>query len=223
MINWKVVVGSGVVAGVLSLLTGIISGVSFGTLLLRALMWGAIFCGVGGSVSFVIAKYLPELFSSPAEGERDEAETRRNVDIVLPDENPHRGGQEYESEEPSYEVEDARDIEEPRAPRPETTHTNNLIEEVEEIPRDAVPPSVRRSAPAHDAEGPVSDEDLPNFEPDESGLSSLGESSEFEADEIPGVADISQRGQRIEVLGHQADPEEIARAICTTLKKDQKG
>jgi len=93
MINWKVVVGSGAVAVVLSLLTGIISGVSFGTLMLRAVMWGALFCGAGAGISFVVSKYLPELQSLPKKPE-SQADEARNVDIVLPGENPHAGSEE---------------------------------------------------------------------------------------------------------------------------------
>ena len=216
MISWKVVVGSGAVAVVLSLLTGIISGVSFGTLMLRAVMWGALFCGAGAGVSYVISKYLPELQSLPKKPEGKAEEARPKVDIVLPDENPHAGSEEEDESYGLFEEADAP----PRqsggeGPREQSAGEDSdgatMVEEVEETHHDRGASS--RSGTA---------EELPDLEDGEEG-GPAGPQGGFQSQGLSDITSVSGRGSTIDVMGHEADTEEIARAIRTALKKDQKG
>jgi len=225
MINWKVVIGSGAVAVVLSLLTGVISGVSFGTLLLRALMWGVIFCGVGSGVSYVISKYLPELFSSSASGRTKEtAEQPNNVDIVLPDENPHvaedadfGGDAEREAQQESFNFADSGEAPPSRAER----FGGELVEEVEEVESDdALRGSERRPPGGSDED---SADELPTLEGDATDFSTPDEQGRVGSAGVSDISNISGRGSTVDILGHEADTEEIAKAIRTALKKDQKG
>lgn len=224
MINWKVVVGSGAAAAVLSLLTGIISGVSFGTFLIRALMWGVIFCGVGTGISYLISKYLPELFSLPSSEGKDAA--RPKIDIVLPDENPHTG-REIDREESLDDADFARTepVEElggydDDGESPPATG-DNLVEEVEELEGPLGRPR-QRSAGSSD-EGEDGAEELPDLEGDTDDFSATGERSALRSNDISDISSISGRSGKVDVLGLQTDSEELAQAIRTALKKDQKG
>lgn len=228
MISWKVVVASGTVAVVLSLLTGIISGVHFGTLLLRALLWGAIFCGIGAVISLVISKYLPELLSPPSGGDRDDAQSARNVDIVLPDENPHafeeaepEGNTQEQSsgfEEPSgaEKVEDS----ESWSAGPDLAVDDSMVEEVDVRREDA---GLGRQGHGLFDDESAGSEELPDLDAsDEQFDPSLG-GNDFRATDLSDITGASGSGRSVDVLGHTADAEEIAKAIRTALNKDQKG
>jgi hypothetical protein len=236
MINWKVVVGSGAVAVVLSLLTGIISGVSFGTLLLRAIMWGALFCGAGAGGSFLVSKYLPELFAvateTESEADGEAPETRQNVDIVLPDENPHVADPGEEStfdlfgdvdeSESSGEAEEVSGAE-TGADRSAANREETMVEEVEEIHRERGGPGEPFIPSKRGGNEVETAEELPDLEGEEGDISSSAAQAGFQPQGISDISNISGRGSKIDVMGHTTDTEEIAKAIRTALKKDEKG
>ena len=53
----------GIIALVLSLITGLFAGVGFGTVAIRALIIMIMFAGIGFGVGIVLKKYVPELYS----------------------------------------------------------------------------------------------------------------------------------------------------------------
>ncbi len=85
-INWKVGGITAAAAFVISIFSAGISGVSFGLLLLRAIISAVVFGALGTGVYLLIKQQLPELFgAAPADtGEKDK-DIGSNVDIVLDD------------------------------------------------------------------------------------------------------------------------------------------
>ena len=73
------------------MLVGIVSGIGFWVLLVRALLGGLLFGGLVFGALFVIKRFLPELFSVEAVGE---PEPGSSVDIVLPEEGPGSASEE---------------------------------------------------------------------------------------------------------------------------------
>ncbi len=82
-VNWKTSAIVGGSAFVLSALVGLIGGVGFGTLLLRAVIGAALFAAGAAAVGVVIERFLPELRST-ADAAPAPAESGR-VDIVVDD------------------------------------------------------------------------------------------------------------------------------------------
>ena len=83
-LNWKVIAISAAVAFVLSCLTGLISGIMFGVLLLRASVVAVLFGVAGGAVSLLIARFLPELLGQgePDQTAFEQDEIGQQVDIM---------------------------------------------------------------------------------------------------------------------------------------------
>jgi hypothetical protein len=95
LIRWKVIAVAGIVAMAVSLTSGGISGVRLGTLILRALVGGFLFAAFAAGVNLLIARVFPEILESgyvPAAETGGGDETEHRVDIVVPEENPHRSG-----------------------------------------------------------------------------------------------------------------------------------
>ena len=71
---------------VLSFLIGLISGVSFWTICLRAIILAVVCGAVGFFVSVIFKKYLPELFSETGGTGQTEKDLGKNLNIVLDEE-----------------------------------------------------------------------------------------------------------------------------------------
>lgn len=234
MISWKVVVTSGAVAVVLSLLTGVISGVSFGTLLFRAFIWGVIFCGIGVGASYLISKFLPELFAPATSGGKKENRPEpSNVDIVLPDENPHSGAELNFGEESHGDTTDSQEGSdeeyfspadaEPEPPPRTRRSGDELIEEVEETEGEITGASGTGRSSSSVSDDQEAAEELPSLDGDEVNFGVTDEQDRFGHGGVSDVTSITSRGSTVDVLGHAADTEEIAKAIRTAINRDQKG
>ena len=166
MIKWKIVVGSAGFGMLLSLLTGAISGVPIGALLIRALMWSALFACLGAALSFAISRYLPELFAIVPGSDKDDAEKGQTVDLVLPDENPHT----YTADDLNRSEEDLDELDERGSSisrdEPSERVSNTLVEEVEELgPGDeGLERAARRPAASEEEHDEDSSEELPELD-----------------------------------------------------------
>ncbi len=110
-IRWKFVAVVAILAMAVSLLSGGLSGVGFGTLMLRALIGGVLFAVLATGVNILISMFFPELldfydsdsgFASVA-GSDSEDDTGSRVDIVMPAESPSLGGDDESSGSPSVD------------------------------------------------------------------------------------------------------------------------
>lgn len=221
-INWKVIAIFGGIGFFLSFLVGIISGVRFGTILLRGLAIGVVFGGIGFGLTFVIKKYLPGLLSDEAAETEEEIP---GVDIVIEEELPRQQVEDanVESADESEESEDAEstfveEVEESSTESTEFAETETV--ETENTERK------QESAKAEEVE------ELPTMEEDENidALPDIGEFSgsfstggEYEEGEEEG-GDTGQfsgsSSAPVEILGQEEDPAVVAKAVQTMLKKE---
>ena len=202
-------------AFLVSALTGLVSQVAFGALLLRAVLSSAAFAALGAGAAYVARTFLPELFgesphpdsAAPVPGLAD---AEHHLNIVLP------GGDEA--------AEDVEDL--PEATDPGSVgedELRNLERDAEEIGADSLVPeeeSREAQAPAP-ARPPASFDDL-DVLPDLDGLSdvfSAASHEDIDAGEAPARDPISTTGASRDGI----DAATMAQAVRTLLKRDQKG
>ncbi len=190
-IRWKFVAAIGVLAMAVSLLSGGLSGIRFGMLLVRAFVGGALFTVLAAGLNILMIRFFPEIFESGTAfaAESDDEGTGRHVDIVMPAENP--GYPAAETENIDSQTSDTDGAE---SGIPEQEEKNDTASDVE---------------PESSEEDNVGDVgDLDRFSAD---------FSDVEDDSIPSTRSVS------EVLGMETDPQEIAQAIQTVIKREKKG
>jgi hypothetical protein len=209
----------------IAFLTGIIAGVGFGTIILRALIGAAVFAGLGYGFYIVISTRLPELVSdTSASSATAEAEGYgQNVDIVVDDEDGVPGSEEElpaaeaeeleaadEAEGEAEELEEVTDDEPPGSPEGE----DELVEEVEEVSA-----SSGASGAAAGSERDDVDENSVDTLPDIGGFAGdfAGEGTEVVEDD-EGTSSGSSRARE---HGIQENPEVIAKALQTVIKRDE--
>ncbi len=228
-INWKV---SAVFAGaafILSILSGAIAGVGFGLLLLRAILGAVAFAVVGAGVSLVIARYLPELKKlSDAEDRSDARQPGgRNVDIVIPQEEPGIYSDDEESSEgpESGELDGEESVDEFAG--------DSLVEEVEELASDDSILPGEGSQRAAGGEGPVTRRSAPSdvvgeeesrelLDADTKNLPDIGGlAGSFDGESVGSIVEPEETREEVRGGRDDMDPETIARALRTVLKRDQ--
>ena len=194
-ISWKFVAVTAILAMAVSLLSGGLSGVSFGTLIFRALAGGIVFAGIAAGVNVLIAQLYPELLEvytsgsameNESQGGRDDEAAGSRIDIVMPAED---GGI-------------------PGGLAPEESMQDASEPGLEVSPGLNADPS---SVPVEPVEGSAGEPsgDLDRFSGDFSEVEDEGAS--------PARASAGEG-----ILGDH-DVEEIAQAIHTVIKRDEKG
>jgi hypothetical protein len=202
-------------AFLVSAVTGLASRVSFGALLLRAVLSGAAFAALGAGAAYIARIFLPELFgetsgpdsAAPVPGP---AEAEHHLNIVLP------GG-----EEAVEEVEELPDALDPAGAGEDDLR--NLEREAAEIGADSLVPEEesREARSPVSARPPASFDDL-DVLPDLDGLSdvfSAASHEDIDAGEAPARDPISTTGASRDGI----DAATMAQAVRTLLKRDQKG
>ncbi|NBF40867.1 MAG: hypothetical protein GVY14_10670 [Spirochaetes bacterium] len=229
-------------AFVIATLTGALAGVAFGAILLRAVIGAIVFAGIGYGSYIVISARLPELLSeSAATSSTAQADGYgQNVDIVVDDdgeedelpaadepdaaESAQAAGVEQAAEtgtsqahvdedEPGDLEEVAEGVESPAGGGDE------LVEEVEEVaaaPTDSAASAKRESEDV--------DENSVDALPDIGGFAGDFESEGAEGAEVV-EEDDSNGGfggsSRAQSHGIEQDPEVIAKALQTVIKRDE--
>jgi len=203
MINWKIPAGFAVFGAFVSLLAGIIKGNPFGVIVLRLVLSAVVCAGLGLIVNIILKKYLPELSAAPASAA---AGTGEEVDIVIDEDIPieveglmqEEAGLEGESTEEEAEL-----ILDEEGMDGEPVEAETLEPSGEMIPDStAVPLS------------PVTDFEELDTLPDIEQFSPTDEAS-------PSAPKESRRSAQVEEVVKDQDPENLARAVRTFMKKDQ--
>lgn len=215
--NWKIAGFFGAFGFVVSLIAGIFGGVGFGMILLRSLAAGVVFGGLGIGITYAVKRFLPELMEPGGSG--PSASDGGGIDIVL------------EAEEPVSNRENA-------APSVNDEKDEDFIEEIEEVrDEDSSDPLLRTGA--------SNDEDLTELEDVSEGIDSLPDIGEL-ADRFSGsesadadrettangysggagytgggLDSLGSGGKGNNVLGSDVDPQTVAKAIKTIMKKDE--
>jgi hypothetical protein len=238
-IHWKTVAVFGGIGFFLSLLVGAVSGVSFGTVLLRGVISAALFGGIGLGLNVLIGKFLPGLTGDETGGEQAEEDETGGVDIVIEEEVPRTVA---EAAALSADDDSDESIEEGAS----------FVEEVEEVSSDEISSSaaVLRNGNGEEAEEtdeadePEEVEELE--EVDENGAGTAAAEVDGEVDSLPDIGDFSGSfstggeydgedgggntlqsmdyssggNAPIEILGQEESPENVVKAVQTMLKRE---
>lgn len=192
--SWKI---SALCAGIafgISVLFGIIGGVGFGTILLRAVAGAVLFAGLGFVVVVLTRRFLPELLQPDPEA----GTSGEGVDIVIPDLNPHENADEYgDMNGNEYRRRASRE--------PEEEELDGLVEEIEEIPRSEL--SVGDSDDDSDLVEEI--DSLPDMGSFESSFSASYVDGNIEREAPPDK--------------NEQDPALLAKVVQTILRKEKKG
>ena len=235
MVNWKVPAGVGVAGAVISLIFGIAGGNAFGTVLLRALASALLAGGIGLAVQYVLQRFLPDLTGAAPEA------PPAAVDILIDEEVPMPAAEQ---------VEDAEPLGGRQGSRPGNSPGDALGSSPGYAPGDALGsrPGSRQGFAPGVALSPEADafSDLPgpeSLQDFEAGPESLEPAEEEEAVSLEavqedGLPDMDAVGQsspsprslkageleaRLDNVTQGQDPESLARAVRTFLRKDQEG
>ncbi|MDR1315593.1 MAG: hypothetical protein LBK13_01865 [Spirochaetales bacterium] len=209
--SWKVSVFFACLAFCVSLLFGLIGGVGFGTIILRAFLGALVFGGLGFGLELLLRRILPELFVP-------HGEPGSLVDITEPEINPHE-----RSSADDFVEESGGDFREAES---SAGDEDDLVEEIEEAPHSETSPPVAAAAaadspqPAQAAEG----EAAGDFDvlPDVSDLdASFAAGDDSQEDGVmskpPGGS--SKAG----AITEDQNPELLAKVVQTVIKRDKEG
>ena len=221
MIDYRIVIGFAAFAFAVSLLSGLIGGVPFGILVLRTFLGTALFAGLGAGVSWIFGRYLAEAFKageSPSKPQ-EQGESGEEVDIVLPEENPHEAKVDELSGLDMAEQEDADSL--VAEERPSDLEEVEDLDEGEEREAEEVSPA--------ELEAVSGRRDVDSLEDDFADIDSMPGLNGPEEDESPEEEAparqkaASKAGKNVDVMGSVHDPADAAKAIKTWLKRDEKG
>ncbi|MDR1933338.1 MAG: ABC transporter permease [Spirochaetales bacterium] len=209
--NWKISVFFAGLAFCISLLFGLIGGVGFGTLILRAFLGALAFGGLGFAADVFLRRFLPELFTA---GE----ENGEGVDITVPEVNPHdrSGDEEFAAEAGISEAAGGQQQED----------SDDLVEEIEELPH-----SEADTAPAAAAQEVKTGEKDPLPQEDAGDLDVLPDVGELDAgfaaaenEEDSGIFSKPSGGSgKAAAITDDQNPALLAKALQTVLKRDTEG
>jgi hypothetical protein len=199
-IDWKKPGIAGGAAFVIALFSGAVARVGFGAILLRSTLGALAFGVIAAGAEALARRFLPELFASARPSSSDDGESSGAVDITITEENPHARG----TTDPEFGQEG--DVRFDRGESVEDSDEPGELEAVDEI--------------SGDDDGDSSS-GLPSFEGVESTFTSAGtEATDDEDDE----GSVPARGvSSVDIMGSQEEPEIVARAVRTLLKRDREG
>ena len=211
-------VGCALFALIVSLFSGIVTGVPFATVVVRALVSALVFAGLGSVAQVAVSRFLPELEQvldgSNVDTQESEAagEVRPAVDIVV-DDSDDESESEDESDDGLLEVGDEGstyngELQSDRETDGDAEPADDLVAEAEEVEADQ-----DRGLPAA-APDPADSIDVSGVDqlPDVGGYSDAFEGSE-------GIASVGESEGNRSSSGQ--DPALMARALQTILKRDE--
>jgi hypothetical protein len=204
--NPKAVIVAGVGAMGIALLAGLIGGVAFGTLILRAVLGGLFFAGAAVAVGLLVRRFLPELlevFGDSARGDvgrHVDMVVDEDVDLLTPIEEPSFSDEESEAEEGAEMEAVSEEVSE------DAEEGGELVEEVTEVGREEAADS---TMPPRVPDVDVSSVDkLPDLD---------GFVDSFQDD---GTVEVVDEDEGVSMPGGQ-DAHTIAKAIQTVMKRDE--
>ena len=224
LVNVRLIIIAALFAIIIAFLVGVLSSVPFLEILFRAFIGGILFAILGGGIYFVIEKYIPELLSANRNNGKDNnvrnkdadniEDTNDNrdgeVDIILPEENPHVNEEDVDVLEGMPENTSAKlnkeEISEEFEEEYSTEEKSGEVEKTDDIPEET---DEMKSAGAFELDA------LPNID----SLGSITENSNMnKGDNV-----IEQTSKNINISGTEQNPEDAAKAIKTWLNKDKEG
>jgi hypothetical protein len=227
----SVALGAAAFGFVFSLLFAIIGSVSFPDVIVRPILVGLLFGGVGAGIVYLLESQFPEIFTG-ASGRKKEEDLREEgskVDIVLPKEEPGSYGPTVE--EFSHGEDGVEEISPHPSPEPESGETMDFSSPKEtQSPSDGEPAQVdSRSGPLPSSEQlDQEQEDLPDLGAFAASFQQ-GDDEEIQEDQSSAEPGPSQSPEgesdstTVTFEGEEHDPEIMARAVQHALKSDRGG
>lgn len=225
MVNWKLPVIFAGVGSAVSLLAGIIGGNPFGVILLRLILSALVCGGLGLGVNLLVKKFLPELSAAPP---ATQMESGAEVDIVIDEDIPPA---EEVAVQHSPETEESLEQMEP-ADEQKASELTMPVEE-EEGPLDTSEGGEEPEEDVltlEDADSPA-DATTKEFVP---GIAATQVADFEDLDTLPDIDTFSpsteeseaptrpsRKDSKVEEVVRDQDPENLARAVRTFMKKDQ--
>lgn len=234
MFNLRFILGFAALAFVVCLFAGLLGGIPFGLILFRTLMGTALFALLGVGASWVIQRFIPDLLDvggGTGRGREETAASGDEVDIMIPEENPHARAADMEvGVEPAVEAPPSADSESLEGDEAEFGDAVGMdagtagepdrgpVGEVE--PGEGTPGEdtagedmLGADTPGVDAEEGFGDLDsMPSLDSLEGAFAQTGNEQET-----------TEAETTINVMGQEQDTETAAKAIQTWLRKDTKG
>jgi len=217
VINFRVCGIAAGIAFILSLIIGIFSGTGFFVLLLRALLFAGVFFALAGLGFWIVSRFLPELMNE-GEDDYDLAVPGSRVDISV--------GSSIEGAFPDDGSEAVDDI----AGRP------SAVKRQVYTPLDQNADSGYNEERAFDGDGSGGFSGLEPPESSDTGQAALPDMDNLSEEDSPGVqeaeVDLFTSGapeprrsssSKKPTMADDFDAKDLARAIQTVLKKDEKG
>ncbi|MBN2439829.1 MAG: hypothetical protein JXJ04_00730 [Spirochaetales bacterium] len=249
MMNTKIIAVLAGFAVLVSLMGGGIRGVPILQILLRAVIWGAIFAGIGVGVSVIINKFLPELGRLINNETDEEKNYQGEFEAIIPEENPHdslhqdsmfadmRGDSKLD-----LDIQDeSSDLEELGSAENNNENISNDIStdssyDISEDTSDFQPDEMSNKMDNVPYIDELSDEEQPTDE-NIDNLDALPEIDSFASSFTPyggGTQDgenetihsntmHSKPKTNLDVSGFVEDPEKTAKAIHTWIERDKEG
>jgi hypothetical protein len=215
--NWKISVFCAGFAFCISFLFGLISGVGFGTMFLRAFLGAIIFGGLGFGADFVLRRFLPEMFAS-------DGENGGIPDVTASDINPHDQSTDdnFVAEAGEPDGESAFRISNQVS---ENEESDDLVEEIEELPHSEASTSAAAQADVQ----PAGSETAETIE----DLDVLPDVGELNASFAAGADDVNEGvlaktgdsggSGKAAAFTEDQNPAILAKALRTVLKRDNEG
>ena len=214
MRDWKIIAICAALAFLFSLISGLFGGVSIGVLLFRAILGSTIFGALGFGISIIFRRYLPELFESNSQStseiDEDLSQIQKNPDNV-----DESDGSPVNKPMIDISIEDEVSQPLPAAAgaKIENVLESNINSENELV--DELVESKNTEESDENSQIPGNIDALPDM-----GVFS---NSFDNSEDIDGNDSSSSGAVTLDIMGEEQDPELVARAVQTMVKKDQEG
>ncbi len=205
MKDWKMIAVIATLAFLFSLISGLIGSVGFGIIIIRAIIGAILFAGIGYGISILLRKFLPELFETYA------------ATALVSDENLSQKQEQPVNGKPQIDISIGSDKEE-FAVEMEPVDNPDLDSETGAEAKSALVDEISESTSEEDeaAEGnhiPANIDVLPDM-----GVFSNSFNSAEDLDSSGTSGTVT-----LDIMGEEQDPELVAKALRTMVKKDQEG
>ncbi|MCW8966310.1 MAG: hypothetical protein OQK82_06460 [Candidatus Pacearchaeota archaeon] len=251
MMNTKIIAVLAGFAVLVSLIGGGIRGVPILQILLRTIIWGVVFAGLGVGVSIVISKFLPELGQIINDDNGEEKKYQGEFEAIIPEENPHdtlnqdsmfadmRGDSKLDLsvQDESSELEELGSAENSNEDiSPDNSRDNQ--EDFHEDFHEDQPENVSKDLDNVPYINEISEDDqqkgdnidnldaLPEIDSFASSFTPYGggtPDAENDNDTVHSNTMYSKPKTNLDVSGFVEDPEKTARAIHTWIERDKEG
>ncbi len=205
MKDWKMIAVIATLAFLFSFISGLIGSVGFGIIIIRAIIGAILFAGIGYGISILLRKFLPELFETHAE-----TDLVSDENLSQKQELPVNGKPQIDisigSDKEEFAVEmapvDSPDLDSESGAEDKSALVDEITESTSEV-----------DEAAEDNHIPSNIDVLPDM-----GVFSNSFNSAEDLDSSGTSGPVT-----LDIMGEEQDPELVAKALRTMVKKDQEG